>query len=325
MIVPPRRTRRFPALAAALALTGAIGGCGEPRRTQPVREALEAPALAPASEPIVAASRHGLEVHWWIADDTDGVVGEALRAFAEPALPLSPELRERWRVNGLRMVRLTVEQFDALQRTLPPLHARRRLWVGWVTQWQEIFRGRRAGGPAGLLVDGQRRSLPAGALRLIARAWPAPGLAEEGHRAGAIAPQARLELALQLQAERPRSATDVFEQPSLLPAEQEGTVFHPLTLETALEDGFVYLITSEDPQIEWSAGAAPAREPPPPGAEEIPLLDVSPEDVFGPPASGALTLGEAMLSATYEETGARDFRVLIALLPRCPDRYRLLP
>lgn len=322
-----RGPARF-SFAAILTLGALPGGCGAPSRAPAPAPAPE-PALQ-APEPILSTARHGVEVHWWIADDTDGAVAKVLSRYLSPLMPTDDDLRRRWQGNGLRMVRIPAEEITLLQRRLPPLRARRRLWVGWNSTWDEVFQGRRAGGAGALLIDGQRASLPAGVLRFIARAWPAPRLEGDALRGFTSPPIARLELACQLHIDPVLNAADVFQEPRQIPPQDAGPVFHTLTLETALEDGFAYVITSESPDVAWESlqpadSPHPPAPPAPPDDAEDGAFDAFAAEPLGPPSVRALTIGQAMLSARFEETGIRDFRVLVLILPRCPERYRLIP
>jgi hypothetical protein len=326
----------------ACAFAGAIcsvmlTGCGTrniPAAARPVEPIVGTPP------PIVTTAKDGLEVHWWIADDTDGAVGAALAEFTEPPLPQGEALRERWNANGLRMVQAPGEQIGELEARLPPLRARRRLWVGWATAWTEIVRGRRAGGASALIIDGQRTSMPTGALRLIARSWPVP-IEPTGERQWGNEPRVRLELACQLAVEHSVGAEDVFSQPRVVPVPDEGPILRQLTLETVLDPRFVYVLTSEAPGVVWAPSAARQASPEPPeaapGSPAEPAAEGSerlmepegrldlPSEPLGPPVSSPLTVGQAMLSASQAETGWRDLRIIVVLIPRAPERYQLLP
>lgn len=324
------------AIVIAMAAT-ILAGCGSSLRPMQVRRL---PPATGAPAPIVTTSADGLEVYWWITDDTDGAVGAALAAFVEPPEPASEPIRARWNANGLRMVRLPAEQFSDLERLLPVLHSRRKLWVGWVTSWTEIFRGRRAGGPSPIIIDGQRSSLPAGTLRFIVRCWPAPA-EPTGDRVWGDRPLVRLELACQLDIQETVGAAEVFSEPQVASVVDQGPVLRQLTLEALLDPRFVYVLTSEAPGVTWTSresrmgAVAPSASalPPPDGADAArseDLAQAEPHDpisfeALGPPVSSPLTVGQAMLSATQSETSWRDARVVVVLIPRSPNRFQLLP
>ncbi len=355
-------TRLLPSLAAAWLLLLFAEACSNPPPHAP-------PRWTPptGAHPLVSSATGGLELHWWIADDSDGAVAQTLAPFASPPLPDDNILRERWTASGLRMVRLPLPDFANLQRSLPALHAWRRRWIGWAPAWTELFLGRRtstsaATGAAFAIIQGQRRSIPPGALRLLARAWPAPPAAADiGHsNAPTAAPTAtiRFELACQVLTDQRANAADIFRQPTIVPEEDRGPIFSGLTLDTTLDPGFIYVITCEAPTVEWTthplapaappatstpressaaidptqpiddlltvALATPRATPPTPPTSPDPR-SAPPFEPLGPPVSQPLTLGQAMLSASSQETGSRALRVVLVILPRAARPYRLLP
>lgn len=331
--------RRTSAVWSAAMLGAALAGCAGANRPIAV---VQAPRSTAAPAPIVTTANDGLEVHWWIADDTDGAVGHALSIYADPALPDAEHIRARWNANGLRMVQVPQEQFAGLQSRLPAVRAQRKLWVGWVTSWTEIVRGRRAGGASPLIIDGQRSPMPFGVLRLIARCWPAPAEPQAADQWGGPA-MVRLELACQLQVEENADVRDVFAQPRIAAVQDEGPVFRQLTLETLLDPQFVYVITSEAPNVVWSSRGASMTQTLSPQAPvnsgagddasagepeasfEVEVRAALPFDSIGPPVSSPLTVGQAMLSASHSETGWRDIRIIVVLIPRALERFQLLP
>jgi len=296
-----------------VALTGllaaGVASCSPaPRDRQPT----EAPVTPP---PIVTTADAGLEVHWWITDDTDGAVGRALAAWTDPAMPPDPALRDAWSLNGFRMVRAPALDLAEISTRLPPVHMRQRQWVGWVTRWTEVFRGRRAGGAVPLLIDAQRRSLPRGTLRVLLRCWPSfEGTGDAPERA-----VARLELAFQMDESGDEPAQSAFAAPAVVAPQSEGEVFRALTFSGALEEGFIYIITGEAPGVEWKPGA-PGRAP-----ESGPSASGAATESLGPPVSAPLTLGEAMFTRRADEDAGPPVKALLVLLPRTPDSYRLLP
>lgn len=337
------------ALGATIICLGLSQACTNSPPPAPTRR--EPPT---GEQPLVTTASGGLELHWWIADDTDGAVGDALAAYADPPLPADSILRERWTSSGLRMVRLPLAEFAALQRTLPALHAWRRRWIGWSASWTELFQGRRikpsgATGAAFTIIEGERRPMPAGALRFLTRVWPAPptfapAIDHIQGRPATPPPTIRFELACQTAPDQRESAADVFRQPRVIAEEDRGPIITDLTLDTTLDAGFIYVITCEAPGVEWRPAPADAaapgttsgpREPSAaldPSAPIDDLLTAATDDgaarlfePLGPPVTEPLTLGEAMLGASTEETGARAVRVVLVLLPRATRPYQLLP
>lgn len=311
---------RWAACACSLiACSLAIPACRGPHAQEPL---IAEPPQAPA--PMLTTVDSGVEIHWWITSDADHRVGARLARMLEPALPQDPALRSLWRSAGLRLVRAPIRDMISLERDLPASHMRRHQWVGWATRWTEIFRGRRAGGRAPLIVEGRRISLPMGTLRILMRAWPGPD--PQDHTRAIV----RLELAFQLHLSEPAAARSLLEPPTFTPLEEEGPVFRSLTLETSLEDGYIYIITAEAPDIDWQASEDPDEEIPDDAtpskqAGASTRATGSGGDPFGPPVSSALTIGEAMMTASGSESQIGSAKVLLIILPRAPDRYRLIP
>lgn len=293
------------ALAAlVVVILGLVAACAPTR-----------PAPAPVAEteppPLVTTAESGLEVHWWVSDDSDDRVARALARFTEEALPADSVSYAAWEANGLRLRRAPRTGFIELQAALPPIQLRSRQWIGWVTEWTEVFRGRRIGSDSIVLVDAQRRALPRGTPRLLLRAWPTftPDPLDPA--------DVRVEIAIQHHTAPERRG---LERPDHLPPQREGEVFRALTLSLRLDPESIYIITAEAPGVTWQArdegapdaAAPPADEPSEPGS-------------FGPPAALPLTIGQAMLTRPAQESAGVPARAVIVLLPRSPDRFRLLP
>lgn len=295
--------------AVAGSVAFAAGSCSPAPRAEPGE-----PRTPP---PIVTTAETGIEVHWWIADDTDGAVGRVLANFAEPAHPDDSALREAWALNGFRMVRAPALELDAIVASLPPVRIHQRQWVGWVTRWTEIFRGRRAGGATPLLIDARRRSLDRGLTRALLRAWPSFD-SEGDSPARAVA---RVDLAFQLSRVPDEASLPAFATPEIVPPELEGDVFGALTLSDAMEEGFIYIITGETPGVTWRAGSGASGPPPEPARAP----ERAGPDPLGPPVSAPLTLGEAMFTRRADENAGPPVKALLVILPRTPESFRLLP
>ncbi|HBS28944.1 MAG TPA: hypothetical protein DEB06_05725, partial [Phycisphaerales bacterium] len=240
-------------LVPASLLLLALGSCA-PRVPPTVAEPTGAPP------PIVAHGGSGLEVHWWIADDTDNAVARALAQHSEGAWPEDESLRAAWALNGIAALRAPAPALEALRRALPPVGLNQKQWHAWLPRWTEVFAGRRAGGPAPLVINGQRRSLPSGVLRAIVRCWPSFDEADPG----APTTVARIELAFQVRTPEVPGARATLTEPTMSPAEREGEVFRPLTLTASLHEGFIYLITGAAPGASPAPASTGTASPPPP-------------------------------------------------------------
>jgi len=307
--------------AMCVFISGCASGSG-PRAKQGVSPETP-PSIAP--EPIVVGAREGLEVTWWIADDQDGTVGSVLASFS-PESPSSELIQDdlaRLEASGLRLVRLPVSQFEPLMNAIPPVQPRYRRWVGWVTQWTEVFRGRRIGGNAPIIVADERRLLPRGIVRLLARSWPSPPKETGGP------PRVRIELAIQIFS--PEAQPDPFSTPSLAKPETQGLIIRELVVNFEASPGSIYVLTSEEPSVVWKASqkretaeSAAGFAPPPIEVDENESAPTA-FPTFGPPVESLRTIGQAMMSSSAEENGSRSIKAILVLYPREPKSYRLLP
>lgn len=274
--------------------------------------------------PSVRGSQNGLEVLWLVAHDDDGAVARALAPYVAQPVPMSDETRQTWADNGLRIVRLPVDDLATLESSLPLVGIVNRQWMGWALEWREAFRGRTLEKDSPLVVNGLRRTMPGGALRFIARCWTAPS--PDG-------PVIRLELTPQLfERLETRSRADELaafaagEAPVGFDAINEGRVFDTLAIEAPLEHGFAYVITGEAPGVDWNAPAPSAEAP---KIDEDGFM-VEPRGeapsaafVAGPPALAPPTVGEAMLNVRALGPDERPAKALFILVPRTPARFDL--
>lgn len=320
------RTRAHPALRLlALAGVATLAGCAaEPVATQPVASLSVGQAPLDLVSPAVRGSENGLEVLWLVAHDEDNAVAQALAPYLAQPVPLAEDARARWADNGLRIVRLPVDDLATLEKTLRLIGIINRQWMGWALEWREAFRGRTIEPDAPLAIGGVRRAMPGGALRFVARCWTAP--TEAG-------PVIRVELTPQLFERRETrsraeelAAIAAGQAPVGFDALSEGRVFESLAIDAPLTPGYAYVIVGEAPGVDWGA---------PPKATEAPRIDDSgfmvepraagPSAAFvaGPPALTPPTIGEAMLNVRALGPEDRPARALVILLPRTPARFDL--
>lgn len=300
-----------------LFLTLVLGACA--KRSPESTPTLPA-AVAPQSE--TERSKDGLEVVWWVTDDSEGRVGEVLASFLDPPQPTDAALRDRWRTSGLRMVRVPLDQFSALQSSLPPAAQRFRQPIGWATEWLEVFRGRRAP-DAPLTIAGSPRLLPhggRGVVRVIARCWPTP--AGPG-ATGSI----RLDLAFQFEpyAGPDASSADPFSEPKFVQEQDRGEALRELSMSAGIEGDCAYLLTCEAPGATWAPRAVETREETgfSPAEDDAPTPAATPKPV-GPVIPALVTLGEAILQTEPDETNPRLYKALVAFIIRGKSEFRLL-
>lgn len=296
--------RSRPAPVAALtgiiaAVLSAMPACnsGGARRPAPPDAA---PQKAQGAEdfPLVTRAANGLEVRWWVADDSDGAVGRALVDLGDGAAPLPEGVSRRWIASGLRMVRIKGEDLESLQQRLPTVVTEQRTWHGWATDWTPLFTGRRLE-PGPIVVDAETRRAPAGVLRLLGRAWVAPSRDGDVLRLE-ILPQSQTGVrdetlaALGLRGAGPTKVID------------EGPVYRELAIDAALDRSHVYVIAPESPSVEWR-GTGERKRP-----------DPEPTPEAGPRAVPAPTFGEAMMAFTPDANtpGKRALKAIVVLVPR---------
>lgn len=251
--------------------------------------------------PVAPIAKSGLEVWWWLADDSDGQVGEAIAAVTDGALAagISDEQMSKWERNGLRWSRVPMERLTELERSARALRVTARTAYGWPTAWTEVFRGSRIGrasGRAVLVTDQGGEGVTPGRLRMIARCWEAPAAGPEG-----LTTAVRLELAVQSQTKGISPDEEAFALPKVMPSEEQGEVLRALTIETTLERGAAYVITSEKPGVVWGMSE-----------EEAAAAAV----MYGPKGPTPTTVGEAMMTASVPEGKGKVAKAVVVVIVR---------
>lgn len=315
MIVSPRHLHVVMALMisgamwfSAVGMAVALFGCANSPSPHPPHEH---PARI---EPGVRGADAGLEMLWWIVSGDGAAVGAALHRHVDRPIPVPETMRERWRLNGLRLVSVPLADLDAIARELPLAGPVDRQWLGQRPAWTDAVRGPHL--PHGILIslDSGDVMLEPGRLRLLARCWaipmppPTSTSSAGSQRVGA---GLRLELAPQhVLGRRPEAQLEVDTGQRLRARiEDEGMIFRRLVLEMIAVEGEALVIVPEAPSVDWST---------------VPSGDVSRmAPAAGPPLSPTPTLGEAMLSLSAVEA-SRGAKAIIVLVPRTPERFELI-
>jgi hypothetical protein len=300
-----RRRGRFAPLAA-LCAAALLAGCANraPVETTGSKVFLEDDMLSAA----VRGGDNGLELRWWVCSDRGDEIARVMAPYIDQPTPFGGELADRWRENGLRLVRVPLDDMLTLRRELPLLGRVDRHWLGQIPRWTELLQGDTIASDRPLYFQGRRASMETGRLRLLARAWTAPTL---------YGPRLRVDLTLQ---HVPQTMPflpgfDALDAPSRLPAEMRGEVFTELTANMTLDPGYAYLIIPEDPMHTWTSSGAMR-----------PAAWFDWGEIAGPPAPPLPTLGEALLTTMgMANTRDRELRAIVMLVPRTPDRFALLP
>lgn len=231
-------------------------------------------------------------------------VGDVLAPYLDRPVPMTDQERERWRLNGLRIVNVPIGDLAAVRARLSiagPIHAQ---WLGEPPGWTVIAAGPRS--RRGLVVAGDdgETDLGPGRLRLLARCWSVP-LAADDARAG-------LRLELTPQHEETLDIDESLElEAGLRPTPttlEAGRVFARLALGATVTEDTALVIVPAPPEERWGGAGEPPAAPPRPAQ--------------GPPVFKAPTLGEAMLTAGAGEGGAA--RAAVVLLLRAPRRFELI-
>jgi len=250
-----------------------------------------------------ATGDDGLEVRWWLADDSEGAVGRALAALGAEESPATETAAASWSLNGVRWMRLPASKLGELEAALPAVQQKEQGWMGWASTWTEVYRARaESGGVVVADVEGSRLLAP-GRARLIARCWTAPEFGTEG----GLVQRLRLEMTVQSVSARRRGRDDLTGQGGT-GIEDQGPVVRGLTVETALDEGFIEVITAERPGVVWGVDEAPAGETAGSG--------------YGPPAPEVRTVGDVLMVTSGVGRGAPALKAVLVLVPRVRPEAR---
>lgn len=287
------------------------------------REQAAAAADDPFAAPVVHGARAGLEMRIWVLRDSAwgdsasegspgaGRLGATLGPYFEAGGALSGSDQQRWAANGLRLVSVPLKRLGEVQDGLGSPGAVQHQWIAEHPQWMELVRGPQSARQV-VRLDSGLMTLEPGRLRLLCRCWVSPTLPQSG--ADPLA-EVRVDLALQHQGPaRSRSLRELVDRPQRTPLEQDGVVFSRFVLELGLAGDEALLIVPERPEAEWGkASAAPAA------------VEADSAGLAGPPAPRLPTLGDAMLWSDPGDApgAARPVRVIIALIPRLPEKLEL--
>lgn len=295
--------------ATTLLLTALAGAVGCASSTTPPPHA--GSAGADYISPVIRGAENGLEMHWWIVEGSPELLREAVGGYVGAPCGVPDATRDELALSGLRLVRVPLSELAALREALPVRGRTDRKWLGQAPWWVEALRGALTG-ETFALQHGRLISLPSGRLRVLARAWTAPG------------PVMRADVAIQ---HLPR-LTELL--PNLAPGDaarslepqKQGPVFEETLMSLEMDEGYAYLLVCDSPDARW-----PGEEPviDPLTATYAPPVPMD-EGVCGPPTTALPSLGERLLRrAATPLTNERSMTAVVVLAPRLPERYALLP
>lgn len=330
--------RRAIATLALAVLAACAPSCAKNKPNQARAIADSTPLLAHDDilTPVVRGGTNGLEVLWFVCRDANDSLASALAPYVHQPVDLSPDANESLTRNGLRLVRIPLDDFSSVRSSLRPVGPTERTWLGWSLHWSEAFRARSLARNATVTIDGDPITLDAVGSRFLARAWGSPTI--DGERV-------RVEFATQLLASAPTPARyePLADAQPVGISEYElrrGELVHQLAFEAQLEPGFAYLVVPAAPDEDWAAiaeGRHDSRTTPEPPASGFEFAE-TPRDladlaiVFGPPAPAPQTIGQAILTSwdpfeTRHEAAERKplLKAVVAFVPRCETPARLLP
>lgn len=286
----------------AVALGAAAAGCGSTTMTPPHPAAHDAAAMV------------GLEASWWVVDDPYAEhVGRVLADAAANPVPAPPSQVLQWWSAGVRVVRVDAGQLEALRtalRVTPPVKQAR---IGISPRWGVLAAGIPWNGTRVLDVAGEALNLPAGRVRLLGRAWVAPGTDGPPGQA----PPARLRVDLVPQHVSSAGSDDVASvqrRLGLVPrleTADEGLRLVRMGLELEMEDGSAVLLVPDRPEHVWSGWQAGSAAP-------------RPADDIGPLAPAGPDLGGLLLTDWSGPSGAA-LRVIVVLRAHVPPHFEILP
>jgi len=296
---------------SAVALTVMAGLCGCATQRAQAPQAL--PTDVDFVSPVVRGAENGLEMHWWVVEGSADSLRAALASYCDEPCGVPEETRAALADSGLRLVRAPLADLTSIREGLKLRGRTDRKWLGQAPWWVEALRGALTG-EAVALQHGRVITLPSGRLRVLARAWTAPG---------AISPVMRADVAIQ---HLPRVSELL---PNLTPGDarralepqRQGEVFEETLASLEMEEGYAYLLVCDSPEAVW------------PGEETEAALDPlmatyapTRDEACGPPTLAPPTLGERLLRRSATPlTNERSMTAVVVLAPRLPERYTLLP
>jgi hypothetical protein len=271
-----------PILALPLLLVaGCAGGESEPMTTGD---------LGPRTLPPASA---GLTIRQWrVEDDAARLEAALLLRSVGPAI--DPEMETRFARNGLRLARIPADEIDGLLVDIGGTSIDIDGWHGQAYDWRALTT--ESIGPAGraVAIDGRMRRLHGGKLRMLVRGWTAP--MEDG-------PAMYFEMLPEFDQTRPSRLDQMLGRRTFV-----GERFGSLAVETFLEPGFAYVLTTvvETGSVAFADAAdEPRDDERPAGGGVGPVLETPP------------TLGEMLLRRSVNLGPVR--RDVFLFVPRIPE------
>jgi hypothetical protein len=265
----------FASPASLLCAAAIFAGCAQEKESDPsladptsLRQSMARDsATAQPTLSQLTSTDSGLELRKWVIAD-DPVRIESALAKHRDGEAVDPSTAERLQHNGLRLVRVPVDQVSDLLVDIGGATFDVNGWYGQVHHWHEFHARPIDSAERVVFIDGHVRRFRPGAMRMMGRSWTVA--MEDG-------PYLQLELLPQYA--RPQTG----DLRRLLGEEitPEAT-FPSASIDARLESGYAYVLTCESPDVIWPdpPAAAPAGSDAPDGA---PALGETGADAFLPP------------------------------------------
>ncbi|MGH7242596.1 MAG: hypothetical protein ACREJD_04195 [Phycisphaerales bacterium] len=263
----------------------------------------------------------GLELRLWPIEDSQNSLARVLAPFERQDSPIDPRTLKRLKDSGLRAIVVPTTDLDAIAAALKirgqaetQASRDRSEWSIFVASkgWQTYATIRSADG--NLVLGG-------GQLRLLGRAWVAPGPFEHGTTPAVL----RVEF-MGRHLEQKDSAAKIEDalRPQLRrPLEEDGLPLKSLNASFELTRGQSLLLVPEYPDTDWGRDARLPNyieKEPEKAAEEADAAQAA--QGVGPIAPDVPTLGHALLSDALFGLKPKK-RAILVLVPRLPQEFRL--
>jgi len=262
------------------------------------------------TNPFGAADENGLEVRQWVLRASMEDVAAALMRYRD-GQPLETRDREALERNGLRIVRVPIDELEPMLAGLGIASRSVTTWFGQVTQWRDVLTSPVDETSRALVVSGRVRRFSEGDYSMMLRCWTL--MMED---------MPKMQLELLGRHDRPTVSDTV---PLLGDKRVAETWLHAIRAELLLENGYAYVMVYESPSITWQEPGegevvrVAAGEALPAGGRG-PGVDgdaVGPFHSTGLNAIAPPTIGEVLLG---REAG-QPRRHLLAFVPRIPERF----
>lgn len=259
-----RFARALVCALVALTLGACAGGGNTPGEPEMDRELRMAPErVFDAERSFMRGNPVGIELHWWLAQDSGGDIARALAPYDTDTPFLPASTRERLRLSGLRAVAVPLSEVFVIHQIAPPRSNWSRRWLGQETEWVQLVRSRSiAGGTRSMMYGGEQR-LPEGVLRLVGRGWvqPRPTDTDGETRIDAVM---HMQFAAQIQRRDPEGERRNQFRPepvtAMTPLEDMGPFIEDLGLRLSVPAGYAIVLTTDFPDADWSAIDGVTRE-----------------------------------------------------------------